>query len=69
MRGIADSSIPKFDLTDTWPESDRPEGHLWVTISGMITIAKFHLRNTGSACCAPAIEERSGEGSPELHPL
>jgi hypothetical protein len=27
MRGSADSSIPKFDLTVPWPESNRHEGH------------------------------------------
>jgi hypothetical protein len=69
MRGSADSSIPKFDLTVPWPESDRLEGHLWATISGMITIAKVHFWDTGSDCFNPPVEEGSGEGSPDLQNL
>jgi hypothetical protein len=63
MRGIANSSIPKFDLTVPWPESDRLDGHLWATISGMITIAKVQFWDTGSACFNPPFEGESGGGS------
>jgi hypothetical protein len=64
MTGIADSSLPKFDLTVPWPESDRLEGHLWVTVSGMITIAKVHLLNTGSAPFEPANRREISERLP-----
>jgi hypothetical protein len=43
---------------------DRLEGHLWATLSAMITIGKVHTWDTGSACFEPPIEERSGGGSP-----
>ena len=42
------------------------EGHLRATISVMITIAKVHLWDTGSACFNPPVEEGSGAGSPVL---
>ncbi|MFO7738812.1 MAG: hypothetical protein R6V46_10085 [Desulfatiglandaceae bacterium] len=60
MRRIANSIIPKY-LTAPWPEADRQDGHFWATISGMITIAKVHIWDTGSACFNPPVEEGSGE--------
>jgi hypothetical protein len=59
-KGIADSRLPKFDLTAPWPEADRQDGHFWATISGMITIGKVHIWDTGSACFNPPVEEGSG---------
>jgi hypothetical protein len=51
--GLTDSSIAHHWVTEPSTESDRLGGHFWPKTSLMITIAKVHRRDTGSACFAP----------------
>jgi len=57
--------FPNYWVAFPWPECDRHEGHFWATISGMITIAKLHFGDTGSAYFNPPVEGGSGGGSPD----
>jgi hypothetical protein len=59
--------FPNYWFAFSLPKSDRLEGHLWVTISVMITIAKVHLWESRSALLASPIEGGSEGGYSDLH--